>query len=134
MDVTPILIVGIIFGSIVAIILGPSWLKSREKQETQITVRNAIDKGQALPPELVEALTKDVTRNLPSRTKDIRRGVLWIAAGVGLGLLGLFSDMTWSGPAELDGSIANGMLGIAAIPFTIGVAFVILSFFNKNKD
>ena len=30
--------------------------------------------------------------------------------------------------------LAIGLLGIAAIPVTIGLAFIVLSFFNKNKD
>ena len=30
--------------------------------------------------------------------------------------------------------MGDGLLGIAAIPVTIGLAFIVLSFFNKNKD
>jgi hypothetical protein len=30
--------------------------------------------------------------------------------------------------------VGNGLLGVAAIPATIGLAFIALSFFNKNKD
>ena len=131
MDITPILIVGIVFGSIVAIILGPSYLKSRERQETQATVRAAIDKGQPLPSEVIDAMTRDVKKNLPSRTRDIRQGIIWLAVGVGIAAFSLISNL---GGDQWNGGIDNGLLGVAAIPATVGLAFIVLSFFNKNKD
>lgn len=132
MDMTPILIVLIVFSAITAIIFGPSYLKSREKREIQETVRHAIDKGQALPPELIDAMTRDVASKLPSRTRDLRRGVIWLAVGLGISAFGLLSDMGWD-QQEFD-NIGNGLLGVAAIPATIGLAFIVLSFFNPNKE
>ncbi|MFN4092479.1 MAG: DUF6249 domain-containing protein [Brevundimonas sp.] len=138
MDVTPVLIVGILFASIVAIIVGPGYLKSRERREMQETVRRAIDKGQPLPPEVIEVMSKDVSKNLPSRTRDIRRGVIWLASGIGIAAFSAISDATWNhndGPFSSDAPFAGGpLLGFAAIPITIGLAFIVLSFFNKNKD
>ena len=132
MDITPIFIVGIIFASIVAIIVGPGYLKSRERREMQETVRRAIDKGQPLPPEVIDAMSKDVSKNLPSRTKDIRRGIIWVAVGVGLAAFSIINQLSWDQGGwngEESGIVSGGLLGLAAIPFTIG-----LSFFNKNKD
>lgn len=126
-----------IFGTITAIAFGPTYLKYRERREVQQTVRAAIDKGQALPPEVIDALTKDVTKNLPSRTRDLRRGVIWVAVGVGLAAFSLINEMTWMGNHSFNGNDfpqGGGLLGFAAIPFTIGLAFIVLSFFNKNKD
>ncbi len=132
MDLEPILIVGIVFAAITAIIFGPTYLKSREKREVQATVRHAIDKGQALPPELIDAMTKDVASKLPSRTRDLRRGVIWVAVGVGIAAFGMLSELGWNDrDVEM---LGNGLLGVAAIPFTIGVAFIVLSFFNPNKE
>lgn len=132
MDMTPILIVLIIFSAITAVIFGPTYMKSREKREMQATVRHAIDKGQALPPELIEAMTRDAASKIPSRTRDIRRGVIWLASGIGIAAFGLLSDMGWSDHDFAD--FGNGLLGVAAIPVTIGLAFIVLSFFNPNKD
>ena len=132
MDMTPILIVAIIFSAITAIIFGPTYLKSREKREMQATVRHAIDKGQQLPPELIEAMTKDVSSKLPSRTRDIRRGIIWLAVGIGIAAFGFLSELGWD-RTEME-NVANGMLGVAAIPITIGLAFIVLSFFNANKE
>jgi uncharacterized membrane protein len=120
-----------VFGTITAIIVGPTYLKSRERREMQETVRRAIDKGQPLPPEVIEAMTNDVTKNLPSRTRDIRRGIIWLAVGVGIAAFGLINSMNSDG---WENHMGDGLLGIAAIPATIGLAFIVLSFFNKNKD
>ena len=132
MELTPILIVLIVFSAITAIIFGPSYLKSREKREIQETVRHAIDKGQALPSELIDAMTRDVASKLPSRTRDLRRGVIWVAVGIGIAAFGLLSDLGWDQHGMEN--FGNGLLGVAAIPFTIGLAFIVLSFFNPNKE
>jgi len=132
MELTPVLIVLTIFGAIVAIIVGPSWLKTREKREMQQTIRHAIDKGQELPAELIDAMTKDVQKSLPSRTRDIRKGIIWLATGIGIAAFSLVSDF---GGSDWDGNnFDSGMLGLACFPAVIGLAFIALSFFNKNKD
>ncbi|QQQ18387.1 hypothetical protein JIP62_14005 [Brevundimonas vitis] len=130
-DLIPLFAIFAVFGTITAIIVGPTYLKSRERREIQQTVRAAIDKGQALPPEVIEAMSKDVTKNLPSRSRDLRKGIIWLAVGIGLAAFGVVSDMGGNG---WNGGVDNGLLGIACIPATIGLAFIVLSFFNKNKD
>ena len=128
-DFIPIFAFFAVFGTITAIIVGPTWLKSRERQEMQVTVRAALDKGQPLPPELVDALSKDVIQKLPSRSRDIRRGVIWLAVGIGLAAFGLINDFNGGWDSDVD-----GLVGIAAIPLTIGLAFLVLGAINKNKD
>ena len=132
MDMTPILIVAIVFSAITAIVFGPSYLKSREKREIQTTVRHAIDKGQELPPELIDAMTKDVASKLPSRTRDLRRGVIWLAVGIGFAAFSYLSNLGWN-DHDMEGASA-AMMGLAAIPVTVGLAFIVLSFFNPNKE
>lgn len=129
-DFIPIFAIFAVFGTITAIIVGPTFLKYREKRDMQETVRAAIAKGQDLPPEIVDAMTKDVQKNLPSRTRDIRRGIIWLAVGVGLGAFGVVND--WGGNDWNGGDLE--LLGLACIPVTIGIAFIILSFFNPNKE
>ena len=132
MDMTPILIVAIVFSAITAIVFGPSYLKSREKREMQTTVRHAIDKGQELPPELIDAMTRDVASKLPSRTRDLRRGVIWLAVGIGFAAFSYLSNLGWN-DHDMEGASA-AMMGLAAIPVTVGLAFIVLSFFNPNKE
>jgi hypothetical protein len=113
------------FAMIAAIVIVPSWLKSRERAEMQNTLRAAIDKGQPMPPEVIDALTKNV-KQPSSALSDIRTGVIWIAIGVGIGVFGYFVSY------EADGAL-HPMMGIGAIPVIIGASFVVLSFFNPTK-
>ena len=126
-DFIPVFAIFAVFGSLVAIVVGPSWLKSRERREIQQTVRVALEKGQPLPAEVIEALSKDIVKNLPSRSKDLRRGVLILSAAIGVALLGYAIGTR-------EGDAVYPMLGVAAIPGMIGLAFIVLSFFNPNKD
>ncbi|WP_288759637.1 DUF6249 domain-containing protein [uncultured Brevundimonas sp.] len=130
-DFIPIFAIFAVFGTITAIIVGPTFLKYREKRDMQETVRHAVDKGQDLPSELIDAMTKDVQKTLPSRTRDIRRGIIWLAVGIGVAAFGVVSDL---GGNDWNGGVDNGLLGIACIPAVIGIAFIVLSFFNPNKD
>ena len=130
-DFIPIFAIFAVFGTITAIIVGPTFLKSREKREMQTTIRHAIDKGQDLPPDLIDAMTKDVASKLPSRTRDLRRGVIWLAVGIGIAAFGTVSNL---GADHWNEGLDNGLLGIACIPAVIGLAFIVLSFFNPNKE
>ncbi len=65
-------------------------------------------------------------RNTSSAMRDMRKGVILLAVSIGIVLFGYavsFEDMDALYPVS----------GIAAIPGMIGLAFIILSFFNKNK-
>lgn len=130
---TGIIAILAIFGTITAIVVVPTYLKSKEKRETQETMRRAIDKGQPLPPEVIDAMTRDVAKNIPSRTRDIRQGIIWLAIGVGIAAFSLVNDNAWKGN-DWGSNASGGLLGVACIPATIGLAFIVLSYFNKNKD
>ena len=130
MELTPILIVFIVFASIVAIILGPSYFKSREKQAMQDIVRAAIDKGEPMPPEMIDALTKEAKSRVPSASRDLRLGMILLAVSIGIALFGY--AFSFVGGIE-EAKAVYPIVGMGAIPGTVGVAFIILSFFNKNK-
>jgi Domain of unknown function (DUF6249) len=112
---------------IIAVTVGPAWLKSRERLDMQATLRSAVEKGQPLPPELIDALTKEQTRKLPSASRDLRIGVILLALSAGVA--GAFLMLGYGADNE-----ATYVAGFAAIPGMIGLAFIVLSFFNKNKD
>ncbi len=114
------------FAMVVAIVCLPFYFKSRERREMHATVRAAIDKGQELPPEMIEAMTKSV-KLPPTRLRDLRTGVIWLAVGIGIAGATYFGDFL-HGDHDFDG------FGIACIPAVIGVAFIVLSFFNPNKE
>ena len=122
---TPVLICLIIFGSFASLFIVPRYFKNREREKMQDTIRAAIDKGQQLPPDLIEAMTRDV-RPASSPQRDIRLGIIWLAIAAGLGALG------WVGGDFADDAV-QATVALAAIPGTIGLAFIVLSFFSKSK-
>jgi hypothetical protein len=114
------------FLMIAAIVIIPKWYRTNERREMQKTLRAAIDKGQTLPPELVDALSKDSVRPPATAARDLRTGIILLAVSVGIALMGYgisFEEMDALYP----------FAGFAAIPGTIGLAFIVLSVFNKNK-
>ena len=111
---------------IVAVVALPFFFKSRERRELHATLRAAIEKGQPVPPEVIEAMTRAV-KLPPTRLRDLRTGVIWLAIGIGVALATYFGDFI-HGNGDSDG------FGIACIPAVIGVAYIVLSFFNPNKE
>ena len=77
-------------------------------------------------------MTRDVASKLPSRTRDLRRGVIWLAVGIGFAAFSYLSNLGWN-DHDMEGASA-AMMGLAAIPVTVGLAFIVLSFFNPNKE
>ncbi|KQY29780.1 hypothetical protein ASD21_18270 [Caulobacter sp. Root1455] len=115
------------FLMVAAIVIVPAWLRTRDRREMQATVRAAIEKGQPLPPELVEALSKDVRPKMVSSShRDMRIGVILLFVAGGVALTGVALG-------QINDNAMYGTLSGAAIPGMIGLAFVILSFFNPNK-
>ena len=123
-----VLIVLIIFGSIPAVLIAWRYFKSVERQKMADTLRLAIDKGQPLPMEVVEAMSSNV-RNpglLPSPQRDLRTGIIWLGVGLGFAALGL--TISFEEPDAL-----FPMLGLATFPTFIGLAFIALGLINKPK-
>jgi hypothetical protein len=114
------------FAMIVAIFLGPSYLRSRERQKLQDTLRAAIDKGQPIPPEVIESMTAAAPLRGPSSPdRDLRRGIIW------LGIAGGFAAMGWIiGQSEPDATYP--MLGVAAFPAFIGLAFLVIALVSRR--
>jgi hypothetical protein len=72
----------IVFGFVLAIVGGAFYVGYRETKERQETLRLAIEKGVAIPPELVEAASGHHDPD-----KDLRRGIRQIFIGIGLGVM-----------------------------------------------
>lgn len=114
------------FAMIVGIVVGPAILKSRERREMQATLRAAIDKGQPLPPDVIDALSRENIKPPATAARDLRLGVILVAVSIGIAIFGYAV-----GFAEWEAFYP--IAGMAAIPGMIGLAFIVLSAFNKNK-
>lgn len=121
---------GLFFAPVVLIlglILVPKWLRSRERLQAQQLIRMAIERGQEPSPELIEALTKDIQpAKVPSASRDMRIGVILLSVAAGIALTGVALG-------QINDNAMFGTVSGAAIPGMIGLAFIILSFFNPNK-
>lgn len=97
------------------------YFKYKARIATQETFRLALDKGSELSPEFIRQLAEPE----PSNDKDLRRGLIWIALGVAMLLLAV-------GVNEPDAM--GPMMGSAAFPGLVGVAYLIMWRFGSRKE
>lgn len=106
--ISPAILLGIFF-----------WLRYRNRQDMQMTIRAALDKGQELSPELIDRLGHPKAGN----NRDLRLGVIWVAVAVALAIFGQVV------PDEEAVMVLSGM---AAFPLCIGAAYLIIWRFAGN--
>ena len=117
-----------LFAMIAAIVIVPRYLRTREREALQATLRAAIEKGQALPPEVVDAISRDA-KPTPSPARDIRVGVVWIGVAAGFVAFAYALGYLAEGAAEA----VYPMLGLAAFPGFIGLAFLLRGLLGRGK-
>jgi hypothetical protein len=117
------------FAMIAAIVIAPRYFRSLERQKMAEMMRAAIEHGQPLPQEVVDAMSTNVrSPALPaSPQRDMRTGVIWLAVALGLVALGLIVGFE-------DPDATYWFLGFAAFPGFIGLAFITLGLINKPKS
>ena len=113
------------FGMIAALVIVPRYFKSREREALQAPVRAAIERGQTLSPEAVDAITRDMhySKPVPSAVRDLRAAVVWLAVAVGIAVCGYL--IAWD-----EGDAFVPALGFATIPGLVGIAYLFLAGIN----
>lgn len=116
-----------IFGCIMiaAIVIVPRYFQSMERQKMAETLKAAIEKGQPLPTEVVDAISSGV-KTPPSPQRDLRTGIIWL--GVGVGLAGMGFALSFE-----DADATFPLIGIACFPAFIGLAFIAMYFLNRDR-
>jgi len=117
--ITALLVIG-------AVIILPSYFKSQERQRMAETMRASIDRGEPLPPELITAISGNV-KPAASPARDLRIGIIWVGVAVGVAVMGMVIGIE-------DPDVTYPMLGIAAFPGFVGLAFVVLGLINRTKS
>ena len=112
----------ILFIAIAVVLCIYFYLRHRTSQSVQETVRTAIEQGQQLTPEILERLGQTPQR-AKSKNSDLRRGVILIAAGLGIAAFGALTGQFRPGAA----------LAIGSLPFLIGIAYLGLWRFDKSE-
>lgn len=102
----------LVIGGTIALI---TYYRFRRRREVQETIRVAIEKGQELPTEFLETISSPKDR--PKKDQDLRRGIVLIAVGVGIGAFGILIG---------EEDAVRPLMGIGSIPFLIGLALTAL--------
>ena len=98
-----------IFGAITIVML----FRYRGKQETQQTLRKAIDQGQTLSEDMIRALSGGV----PAANRDLRRGIVLIAVGIAVYGFGFLLD---------DDDASTVFYGAGLFPLLVGGAYLLM--------
>jgi len=107
-----------IFGAPVLIVIMIGVFALLVSRSRQRTIRMLVEKGQPVPAELLAPATRTVRRR-----SDVRRGVVWTMAGLGLMIFfGAVND--WEG----------GAWSLGLIPFLIGLGYLIIWKLENKKD
>lgn len=110
----------LVIGGTIALI---TYYRFRRRREVQETIRVAIEKGQELPTEFLETISSPKKR--PRKDQDLRRGVVLIAVGLGIGIFGVLVG---------DDDAVGPLMGIGSIPFLIGLALTALWVLRTRND
>lgn len=114
------------FLMVAAIVLVPGYLKSKERQKLQETLRVAYEKGQPVPPEVLDVMTRDM-KPAVSPYRDVRRGVVLLAIAGALAAVGVAHGY-YEGMDETWGWFAG-----AAFPGFVGLAFLLLGLLTPRE-
>ena len=115
------------FFFLAVIIIGPSYLKSRDRLRMHETLRTAYEKGQPVPPEMIAALQSDRAKPAPER--DLRRGIVLVAIAAAMIVLGLTINQIH----ETDGHALWPILGASAFPGFVGIGYIAFWFASRRK-
>lgn len=99
------------------------WFRHKTRAEMQTTIRTALDKGQELSPEIIDRLGTPK----PPKDKDMRTSLIWFAIAVGMSAFGM-------GIPDEDPEVTQMFFGMAAFPFSLGIAYLIMWFFSGRKS
>jgi Na+/H+ antiporter NhaD/arsenite permease-like protein len=119
------------FAMIAAIVVLPKYFRARSKQQLMETLQAAYEKGQPVPPELIESLS--VEPRMAPRTpreradKDLRGGIITLAIAIALVVFG------WALSYEEDEALYI-FAGLAAFPGLIGLALIAFGVTGRGKS
>lgn len=120
------------FAMVVAIVVLPGYIRARSRSQMLDTLRVAYEKGQPVPPELIDSINTDPSPSPAGRTPreraeaDLKRGVILVAVALAFVVFG------WAVSFE-ESDAYYPMLGMAAFPGFIGVALIVFGLMGRSK-
>lgn len=114
------IIVFIVFISIASIVMAAFYFNYKKRRVVYDAIKTAIEKTGSVDPALVESI---MSENIGPNA-DLRKGIILIAVAAAFGMLGyLIPEENALGP----------MLGVAAFPGFVGLAYVVFHFFAPRE-
>ena len=113
----------VMFISLAVVLIFLFWFRWRARDGMQQTIRMALDKGHELTPEIIDRLGHPKA----GKYKDLRLGVIWLAIAVGLALIAVAIP-------DDGGDAMRGTLAGAALPFAIGMGYLVLHRFTSKEE
>lgn len=114
-----------VFGGLTAIVLGSLFIalyfRNRNRQTVFETVKLISSRNEAIAPELIAALAQD-----RQPYGDLRKGILFLCVAAAMVIFSLVLD---------EGDAIRPLIGIAAFPGLIGLAYIGFHLFaSGNRD
>ena len=113
----------VMFISLAVVLVFLFWFRWRARDGMQQTIRMALDKGHELTPEIIDRLGHPKA----GKFRDLRLGVIWLALAVGLALIAVAVP-------DPSGHALRGTLAGAALPFAIGVGYLLLHWITGKEE
>ncbi len=104
------LIVAVVMAALFGVVFSFLYFSARARRDLHVTLRQAMERGDPLSPEMLERLAKP-------RDADLRRGIVAVAVGIATALFG---------PILGEPDAVGPLVGIAMFPITIGIAYLFL--------
>jgi hypothetical protein len=120
----------IVLGLPAGVVIAALWFRHQERLRVLQVVEASAAKDHPLSPEMINALPGAKSR--PANA-DLRRGVLMLALGVAIVLVGicaLVGVATTAGEGAV--AIGVGIAAVGAIPLCLGAALIFLSHSDRN--
>lgn len=115
-----VLIPLIVFAAIAAVSIAAFHFNFKKRRVVYDAIKVAIEKTGSVDPALVEAIIRDNV----GPNADLRKGIILVAVAAAFAILGL-----QVGEAEAVGP----MLGVAAFPGLVGIAYIGFHFFAPRE-
>ena len=113
----------VMFISVAVVLIALFWFRWRARDGMQQTIRMALDKGHELTPEIIDRLGHPKE----SKYKDLRLGIIWLSLAAGVALIAFAIP-------DPSGHALRGTLAGAALPFAIGLGYLVIYFLTGRGE
>ena len=110
----------VLFISIAAVLVFASWFRHSTQAGLQQTIRNAMDKGVQLTPEVIESLGQP---KAPPHS-DLRRAL--VSLGIGIGFVAFAFILN-------EEDAVRPLVAIGMFPIVIGIAYLVMWRFTESR-